>query len=113
VKQRTGSYAALTGLLLVAAASPIHATDSGQACHLPPGWLTTTDLPEGSDVIECDAIARIVQVGDVSLPVPRPGTGISIEKLYPDYSESAAITVDSSGAIEYEGPGGTTGAEQN
>jgi hypothetical protein len=74
-------------------------------CDIPAsGAIDATDV-EGLDAVECDVIGRQVDLGDVVLDVPEPGSGVALEALSDETAEA-----DASASI-YTAPDGTISVE--
>lgn len=109
---RVGSKAVLVGLpaigwlsssLLGMTQAPAF-LETRPSCDLNPGILTVTDLPEGSSVVTCDAVGRVVtsRVG-AGVTVPAPGGAAGQVGVRPDGSTvSFSIYVDIQGLVSYE-----------
>jgi hypothetical protein len=42
------------------------------------GQIEAAEVPEGTDVVECDLVGRQLDLGDAVLPIPGPGEGVGI-----------------------------------
>lgn len=104
--QRTMSWLSVLSLCLIAlmsAPSGRAAADVGEPCDASEsGVLETSDLPEGSDVVECDAVGRLLDLGDATLLVPAPNGGVWMDALLVDRTERhAQIYADGGGDLSY------------
>ncbi|WP_229859184.1 matrixin family metalloprotease [Streptomyces poonensis] len=78
------------------------AVGAPEDCVLEKGVLSMEDLPEGSSVIECDAVGRVVAHEGAALTVPRPGTAVGAEGLTPDGEvHGFSLEVADDGTISY------------
>lgn len=94
-----GAVLALGG---VAAATTLAGSGPGaRLCGLPDGVLAPDDLPEGSSVLACDAVGRIVVHDDAGVEIPEPGHGTSIILDGPTGGASLTVWVDDAGTISY------------
>ncbi|GLY20119.1 hypothetical protein Kisp01_71330 [Kineosporia sp. NBRC 101677] len=73
--------------------------------------LTVEDLPEGSSVIECEAVGLVIRQGDVGLTVPAPGEAAGVELISDGESDGFQIEVAADGTVNYpeETPGPQSG----
>jgi hypothetical protein len=89
-------------------------TSSEGTCDLPDGTLSAADLPQGSSVIECDAVGRILALGEQAAQIPEPGIQVSASSLSTDGTEEMVLTVNDEGIITYDSEdlqsGGTSGS---
>lgn len=86
------------------------AAASDTECGLPEsGQLNTTELPEGTNVVDCGAVGREVDLGEVVLRVPPAGEGIALSGLVvsdergePIATIHAELATEVNGEVTYE-----------
>ncbi|PWN02839.1 hypothetical protein DJ010_10540 [Nocardioides silvaticus] len=59
--------------------------------------MEASELPEGSDAVECDAVDRMLVVGETVIPVPPPGLTVT---MHMDYAGGGSITSEASTALD-------------
>jgi hypothetical protein len=63
----------------VAESRGVQSTPPAPTCDLPgTGPVSVEQLPEGSSVVECDAVGRVVVWRGAGVTVPSPGNGVDI-----------------------------------
>jgi hypothetical protein len=80
------------------------------SCNVPSGELDTSELPEGTDVEQCDLVGRVIVDDGVALGVPEPGNVVVSEEMFVDGAELFQITVEANGEIEYSTDGDSEAA---
>ena len=103
------SLAATTGCGTDPAARPayeVQAEPHSPRCDVPKtGPVSVEQLPEGSSVVECDAVGRTVVWRDAGVTVPSPGEGLDI---FTEQTEAGSapgsfgIWVSENGIVSYE-----------
>lgn len=77
-------------------------------CRIPPdGPISVKQLPEGSSVVECDAVGRFVVWRGKGVTVPSPGNGVTLFSDADDWSRSPGsfgVVVSEAGTVSYEFP---------
>ncbi|MXG89119.1 hypothetical protein [Nocardioides flavescens] len=67
------------------------------------GVIDVGDVPEGTDVVECDLTGRQLDLGEVVLAIPEPGNGLGVSGEYHDGdSMDAEVATAIDGTITYE-----------
>jgi hypothetical protein len=95
------AIAALVGLMLGVAIVPIPTAAAAAAvdpCRLPGGVLDVSDLA-GRSAVACGAVGRLVDAGDVLLPIPAPGSGVILGQLYPEGTRTYTLATDARGVV--------------
>jgi hypothetical protein len=91
----------LAGLILSVAMVPIPTAGAAAAvdpCRLPGGVLDVSDLA-GRSAVACGAVGRLVDAGDVLLPIPAPGSGVILGQLYPEGTRTYTVATDAQGVV--------------
>ncbi|MFI6639410.1 peptidase M10 [Streptomyces sp. NPDC050504] len=94
---------ALATTLSTIAGSAQAETPGTDVCMLEDGDLAVDDLPDGSSVIKCDAVGRVVTYDGTGVTVPEPGTTVSVHALSADgttHGFTLEVAVD--GTVSYD-----------
>ena len=71
-------------------------------CGISSGTLTPEEVPEGTSVVECDLVGRVVVNDGDGLTVPEPGMAAGIESLDEDgVVRDFQVEVSADGAISF------------
>lgn len=77
----------------LAGSPPATATDSANTnCGLPSeGQIEASEVPAGTDAVDCDLVGRPLDLGDTVLTIPEPGSGVGISGDSPTGDNVEAI----------------------
>lgn len=81
---------------------------SSDKCQIPPkGPISVEQLPEGSSVVECDVVGRVVVWRGDGVTIPSPGHGMDLFVEPTDATQrqsSFGVFVSPAGTLSYEFP---------
>ncbi|WP_328837034.1 peptidase M10 [Streptomyces europaeiscabiei] len=90
-------------VLTLTSLSASQASATEQGCTPGDGVLSVSDLAEGTSVLECDAIGRIVRHGGVGVTVPQPGNAVSVNAILTGGVETGfTLEVAPDGTVSYD-----------
>lgn len=81
------------------------AAEADFECGPEAGVITTDNLDEGTDVVECDLVGEALKSPDtgLALEIPEPGVTVEAEALLPDAAaETFSVAIGVDGVISFE-----------
>jgi len=105
----TSSRSRLTGIACILVLGsicvlPQAAADDGEECGLPAnGSVDTQEVPQGTDVVECDLVGRPLDLGPTSLEIPPAGESVTMTADgVDDDGVTAVVTTAADGEVSYK-----------
>lgn len=71
-------------------------------CGLPAtGILNLDQITPQLDVVDCGAVGRLLDLGDITLPVPPAGKSVTMSREFVDHSDTGRLRTDLAGLVDY------------
>lgn len=90
------------GAVVTVAPGVVPTAGPSETCALPVGTLSVVALPQGSSALACDAVGRRIVYDGLTLRVPPPGQGVTINVLGVRDARTFGVKTSSAGIISYD-----------